>query len=959
MLDQYYLWKKNREGKIPVTGGEIPLTARMAIFSRGQLPHSFKIEEGNGGLAPSASREAKPPTYYIDSASSGLPTRSLQHQDQKLEPIIDYLEEGDRLISDLPGEYWDEYQSNGEPPIIEGYECIGVTPEDCDWSYVGLEPVYRESSTVVEREDPAGEICSNEDTEENRDEDDWLLPEEVELFEIDEDPIDRILREREERERYDSRFSKSGRHKKEIRGSDGISRTYWVKPQARVATSRQNRQELNQARRTKEARERIEAINLLEKSVTGFVKESFRDDFAMMPLEAQKAIADSVNKLNRRTGEDYEIVDANRSKGFVTASGDYGNCYSIGFQGGKKIVLSSEKRQLDVELDHPEFGDWRVEIEASHVAFTVNDSYTTDEPRKGDPFERKRNAVVAGAVKEMWKSQLENHFEDGEVVFCSAARGDIEERGESREAIYKRMGFSDEVDGQEELVAVVDRTKRKGLNSDPYQIEDGIKDLVAEQEYERKQQEEKENEELRDEEYEARSEELWSSASRFSAIFSDTADDFAREYVERKKQEPSIPGLEDLHNSNFLAFKDKDLEELSDLKDELSDIWSDLDSFEMEFGDRPFDKGDVFGEIFNHVDIAHTISQIKDASSKNKQVEMLGYVNAHIKLSAGLLPGSYLSAWDTFDNSPELQRYIDEIKKARERLTEMGGRLDNSIPRESRQDAIPRKYAHIDFTPPESVRRAAERGLEIRAKQPKSKRGGLTNNEAAKEGIGSGVQRAVNLKNGDRLSPKVVRQMKDFFTRFAHLKGKIKQEPEGKMSQSWLQWGGDTGVTWSNKVVAQMEAADKKERQDAIARFNKKHNDSLTEETLLRQDSLSPVYEWVEGYNRGDSWVPGYVRYYRDRSGSPKKKDPLNLDAKEEDDPLAPAVEVGVGRSQGVIDQWIEILQGAIVQGGSYEEILDNLPELVKKLPLDDLGQIIQEGNIVGHLIGLSENEAT
>jgi hypothetical protein len=101
------------------------------------------------------------------------------------------------------------------------------------------------------------------------------------------------------------------------------------------------------------------------------------------------------------------------------------------------------------------------------------------------------------------------------------------------------------------------------------------------------------------------------------------------------------------------------------------------------------------------------------------------------------------------------------------------------------------------------------------------------------------------------------------------------------------------------------------------------------------------------------------VRYYRDRSGSPKKKDPLKLDAREEDDSLAPAVEVGVGRSQGAIDRWIEILQGAIAQGGSYEEILDSLPELAKKLPLDDLGRIIQEGNIVGHLIGLSEDEAT
>ena len=73
------------------------------------------------------------------------------------------------------------------------------------------------------------------------------------------------------------------------------------------------------------------------------------------------------------------------------------------------------------------------------------------------------------------------------------------------------------------------------------------------------------------------------------------------------------------------------------------------------------------------------------------------------------------------------------------------------------------KYDHIDFMPPKSVATEAERGLEYRRKA--GGKGGLSPSQAAKEGIGSGVQRAVNLKNRHRMSPKTVRRMKAFFDR--------------------------------------------------------------------------------------------------------------------------------------------------------------------------------------------------
>lgn len=129
------------------------------------------------------------------------------------------------------------------------------------------------------------------------------------------------------------------------------------------------------------------------------------------------------------------------------------------------------------------------------------------------------------------------------------------------------------------------------------------------------------------------------------------------------------------------------------------------------------------------------------------------------------------------------------------------------------------KYKHIDFRPPDSVAKAAEKGLEYRRKASPSNKGGLTSEEAGKEGIGSGVQRAVNLKNRDKLSPDTVKMMHGFFSR--HEKNKAiapehKGEPwNDKGYVAWLLWGGDPGQSWAAKVVRQMRDADEKAKSAA------------------------------------------------------------------------------------------------------------------------------------------------
>ena len=139
--------------------------------------------------------------------------------------------------------------------------------------------------------------------------------------------------------------------------------------------------------------------------------------------------------------------------------------------------------------------------------------------------------------------------------------------------------------------------------------------------------------------------------------------------------------------------------------------------------------------------------------------------------------------------------------------------------RRTRAAAVPEKYEHIDFKPPQSVADAAEKGLEYRAKASPSNKGGLTPAEAAKQGIGSGVQRAVNLKNRDNIAPDTIKQMAAFFSRHEKNKGvspEHKGEPwNDKGNVAWLIWGGDPGRAWAEKVKNQMEIADEKAMKKA------------------------------------------------------------------------------------------------------------------------------------------------
>jgi hypothetical protein len=125
-----------------------------------------------------------------------------------------------------------------------------------------------------------------------------------------------------------------------------------------------------------------------------------------------------------------------------------------------------------------------------------------------------------------------------------------------------------------------------------------------------------------------------------------------------------------------------------------------------------------------------------------------------------------------------------------------------------------KKYSHINFKPTKSIAAAAERGLEYRKKA--GGKGGLSGKQAKKHGIGSGVQRAVNLKNRDTMSPATVRKNEELLSIRTRKEQSHRQGQEAlrgsRIWVAWLLWGGDPGRSWARKIVRQMDAADKKDK---------------------------------------------------------------------------------------------------------------------------------------------------
>ena len=113
-----------------------------------------------------------------------------------------------------------------------------------------------------------------------------------------------------------------------------------------------------------------------------------------------------------------------------------------------------------------------------------------------------------------------------------------------------------------------------------------------------------------------------------------------------------------------------------------------------------------------------------------------------------------------------------------------------------REKDIPKKYAHIDFKPPQAVQAVAKRAL----------------NKIDLAGSGLEQQTKIwarKVANGEAITPERARQGYRWFARNKRFANAEKDSPAWI---SYLFWFAKPGQSWFNKLWRQMEAADEKEK---------------------------------------------------------------------------------------------------------------------------------------------------
>lgn len=113
--------------------------------------------------------------------------------------------------------------------------------------------------------------------------------------------------------------------------------------------------------------------------------------------------------------------------------------------------------------------------------------------------------------------------------------------------------------------------------------------------------------------------------------------------------------------------------------------------------------------------------------------------------------------------------------------------------------------ASVTIAPPAAARRVAARALAVRKTLPPSRRGGLTTTQAHAAGIGSGVQRAVDIAAGRKVDAMRVHR---FFQRFrgtvAKARAQGKTVHDSKAIMAWDLWGGDPMRVAVQRAVARV-----------------------------------------------------------------------------------------------------------------------------------------------------------
>lgn len=150
----------------------------------------------------------------------------------------------------------------------------------------------------------------------------------------------------------------------------------------------------------------------------------------------------------------------------------------------------------------------------------------------------------------------------------------------------------------------------------------------------------------------------------------------------------------------------------------------------------------------------------------------------------------------------------------------------------------------VDLTPTDSMIASAERGLKWR-------------DEFNRGGTAIGVARARDISNGRSLSPETVRRMKSYFARHA-----VDKQAQGFDSGedgfpsagriAWELWGGDSGASWSERKVAELEREMEKEISEDLIGNKANHNN---EEDAVMADNSIEGKKAYSVYANGDLFM--------------------------------------------------------------------------------------------------------
>ena len=150
-------------------------------------------------------------------------------------------------------------------------------------------------------------------------------------------------------------------------------------------------------------------------------------------------------------------------------------------------------------------------------------------------------------------------------------------------------------------------------------------------------------------------------------------------------------------------------------------------------------------------------------------------------------------------------------------------------------------------TPPQAVRRAAQRGLDLRE-------------EFGRGGTATGIARARDLSNGSNIPVATIRRMKAFFDRHQGNKDTPPEEGNGRIA--WLLWGGDPGRRWAERVLRAEDADkgdyDKNDDPPGTGRRGSGRNDegsasSADNDIEISESTEEALRNKVKDHNGGDN----------------------------------------------------------------------------------------------------------